>query len=186
MRPTCASVRPAELDGRRKQAQADGRPPGYDGRCRALDPAESATRRDNGEAAVLRLAVPRPGETVFDDIVGAKSVSATITSRTSCCCGQTVRRPITSPAPSTTSTSRSPTSCAAKTSCRRPPSTFSSRVRWAPTPPVYAHLSLLMGPDGKKLSKRHGDTALHAYRARRLPPRGLRQLRGPARLELRR
>ena len=28
----------------------------------------------------------------------------------------------------------------------------------------YAHLSLLNGPDGKKLSKRHGDTALRAYR----------------------
>jgi glutamyl-tRNA synthetase len=31
-------------------------------------------------------------------------------------------------------------------------------------PPSYAHLSLLMGPDGKKLSKRHGDTAVAAYR----------------------
>lgn len=29
---------------------------------------------------------------------------------------------------------------------------------------TYAHLSLLMGLDGKKLSKRHGDTALSAYR----------------------
>ncbi|HKX74259.1 MAG TPA: glutamate--tRNA ligase [Acidimicrobiia bacterium] len=32
------------------------------------------------------------------------------------------------------------------------------------TPPVYAHLPLLFGPDGKKLSKRHGDTSLRAYR----------------------
>ncbi len=32
------------------------------------------------------------------------------------------------------------------------------------TPPVYAHLPLLFGPDGKKLSKRHGDTSLAAYR----------------------
>ncbi len=31
-------------------------------------------------------------------------------------------------------------------------------------PATYAHLSLLMGPDGKKLSKRHGDTAMAAYR----------------------
>jgi glutamyl-tRNA synthetase len=30
--------------------------------------------------------------------------------------------------------------------------------------PTYAHLSLLHGPDGKKLSKRHGDTAIRAYR----------------------
>jgi glutamyl-tRNA synthetase len=31
-------------------------------------------------------------------------------------------------------------------------------------PATYAHLPLLFGPDGKKLSKRHGDTALRAYR----------------------
>ena len=30
--------------------------------------------------------------------------------------------------------------------------------------PVYAHLPLLFGADGRKLSKRHGDTALRAYR----------------------
>jgi glutamyl/glutaminyl-tRNA synthetase len=30
--------------------------------------------------------------------------------------------------------------------------------------PVYAHLPLLFGPDGKKLSKRHGETALSFYR----------------------
>ncbi len=29
---------------------------------------------------------------------------------------------------------------------------------------AYAHLPLLFGPDGKKLSKRHGDTSLKAYR----------------------
>ncbi|HSJ27304.1 MAG TPA: glutamate--tRNA ligase [Acidimicrobiia bacterium] len=31
-------------------------------------------------------------------------------------------------------------------------------------PAEYAHLPLLFGPDGKKLSKRHGDTSLAAYR----------------------
>ena len=31
-------------------------------------------------------------------------------------------------------------------------------------PATYAHLPLLFGPDGKKLSKRHGDTSLRAYR----------------------
>jgi glutamyl-tRNA synthetase len=33
------------------------------------------------------------------------------------------------------------------------------------TRPEYAHLPLLFGPDGKKLSKRHGATALSEYRA---------------------
>ncbi len=31
-------------------------------------------------------------------------------------------------------------------------------------PPTYAHLPLLFGPDGKKLSKRHGDTSVAAFR----------------------
>jgi glutamyl-tRNA synthetase len=31
-------------------------------------------------------------------------------------------------------------------------------------PPTYAHLPLLMGPDGTKLSKRHGHTSISAYR----------------------
>ncbi len=30
--------------------------------------------------------------------------------------------------------------------------------------PAYAHLPLLFGPDGRKLSKRHGDVSLRAYR----------------------
>jgi glutamyl-tRNA synthetase len=40
-------------------------------------------------------------------------------------------------------------------------------------PATYAHLSLLMGPDGKKLSKRHGDTALSAYRETGLLPEAI-------------
>jgi glutamyl-tRNA synthetase len=38
-----------------------------------------------------------------------------------------------------------------------------SQAMGAP-PAVYAHLSLLTGPDGAKLSKRHGATSLRAYR----------------------
>jgi glutamyl-tRNA synthetase len=38
-----------------------------------------------------------------------------------------------------------------------------SKAMGAPDP-VYAHLSLLTGPDGAKLSKRHGATSLRAYR----------------------
>ena len=32
------------------------------------------------------------------------------------------------------------------------------------TPPAYAHLPMVMGPDGQKLSKRHGATSVFAYR----------------------
>ena len=60
---------PAELDERRKAAAAAGRPPGYDGRCREIPAEEAAGRRDAGETASIRFAVPRPGATTFTDLV---------------------------------------------------------------------------------------------------------------------
>lgn len=36
--------------------------------------------------------------------------------------------------------------------------------------PAYTHLPLVLGPDGKRLAKRHGDTRLDTYRARGVHP----------------
>src|SRR6185503_5771808 len=35
--------------------------------------------------------------------------------------------------------------------------------------PAYTHLPLVIGPDGKRLAKRHGDSRLEEYRARGVP-----------------
>ncbi|WP_397542165.1 glutamate--tRNA ligase [Roseovarius salis] len=40
--------------------------------------------------------------------------------------------------------------------------------------PVYAHIPLIHGPDGKKLSKRHGALAVREYRAMGYPAAGMR------------
>ncbi|MEX2544798.1 MAG: glutamate--tRNA ligase family protein [Phycisphaeraceae bacterium] len=40
----------------------------------------------------------------------------------------------------------------------------------ARTLPTYYHLPLIVGPDGRRLAKRHGDTRLDAYRERGVPP----------------
>ena len=53
-------------------------------------------------------------------------------------------------------------------------------------PPLYAHMPLLHGPDGKKLSKRHGAASVQELRDGRLPARGGAQLPRAARLGLRR
>ncbi len=42
------------------------------------------------------------------------------------------------------------------------------------TPPVFAHIPLIHGPDGKKLSKRHGALGAEAYRALGHLPEGMR------------
>ena len=54
-----------ELRDMRERATAEGRPPRYDGRWRDRDPAEAPA----GVAPVIRLKVPREGETVVDDLV---------------------------------------------------------------------------------------------------------------------
>ena len=40
--------------------------------------------------------------------------------------------------------------------------------------PVFAHIPLIHGPDGKKLSKRHGAVGLHEYQAMGYPAAGMR------------
>jgi glutamyl-tRNA synthetase len=42
---------------------------GYDGHCRSISPAEARQRREAGEAHVIRLAMPRAGETVVGDLL---------------------------------------------------------------------------------------------------------------------
>lgn len=39
--------------------------------------------------------------------------------------------------------------------------------------PKFAHLSMILGPDGGKLSKRHGDVSVDAFRARGFLPEGM-------------
>ena len=56
------------------------------------------------------------------------------------------------------------TSCAARTTSPTPRSSCSCWRRSARTPPIYAHLPLLHGPDGKKLSKRHGAASVQELR----------------------
>jgi len=55
----------AELAVMRARAEAEGRPPRYDGRWRDRDPAEAPA----GVEPAIRLKAPRTGETVIEDLV---------------------------------------------------------------------------------------------------------------------
>lgn len=60
------------LEALRAQQQAEKRPfLGYDGHCRAIEPAEAQARAARGEPHVVRLRTPDDGETaVFDELRG--------------------------------------------------------------------------------------------------------------------
>ena len=154
----------AELDERRKEAQAEGRPPGYDGRCRFLDPTESARRKDQGEAAVLRLGVPRPGVTVFEDIVrdevrfDHQAIDDFVLVRSDGSPTYHLASTVDDVDYEITHVARGEDLLSST------PKHILITLAMGGTVPTYAHLPLLFGPDGKKLSKRHGDVSLKAYR----------------------
>jgi glutamyl-tRNA synthetase len=155
---------PAELDERRKAAAAEGRPPGYDGRCREIHPDEAAARRTGGEAASIRFAVPRPATTTFADLVRGElrfdhdSIDDFVILRSNGMPTYHLASSVDDVDFGITHVVRGEDLLPST-----PKHLMIGRALGA-ADITYAHLSLLHGPDGSKLSKRHGHTALRAYR----------------------
>jgi glutamyl-tRNA synthetase len=59
---------PEELEQRREQARADGRPPGYDGHCRQLTTDQVTRFGDEGRTSVIRFRMPEKPFT-WNDLV---------------------------------------------------------------------------------------------------------------------
>ncbi len=58
---------PERLEELRKEQEAAKLPPGYDRRCRDIDPAEARRRMEAGEPYVIRFKMPLEGVTVVQD-----------------------------------------------------------------------------------------------------------------------
>jgi glutamyl-tRNA synthetase len=157
----------AELEARRRQAQAEGRPPGYDGRCRALGDAERTRFEAAGRAFALRFAVP-PGRTIaFADIVRGRLAtdSAQIPDFV-------VRRSDGSPTyllaagvddalMNITHVIRGEDLIPAT-----PRQLLLREAMGIGDVPRFAHLPLIVDERGRPLSKRWGDVSVRAYRER--------------------
>lgn len=160
----CCFCTPEELDERRKRAQTEGRPPGYDGRCRLLDPADSTRRQERGEAAVTRLAVPRPGSTSFEDVVRGEvrfdheAVDDFVLARSNGSPTYHLASTVDDVDYGITHVARGEDLLSST------PKHILITQAMGGEVPTYAHLPLLFGPDGRKLSKRHGDVSMKAYR----------------------
>jgi len=161
-----------ELELERQQQQARGEMPGYSGKCRGITRAEAEARRESGEAAVLRLRV-RPGTVGFSDLVYGRIDIET----------DQISDPVI------VRSDNSPTynfSCVVDdvlmriTHVIRGEGHLSNTHRQiliyealeAPVP-QFAHLSTVLGPDGQKLSKRHGTTSVEEFRLQGYLPEAL-------------
>ncbi len=154
---------PDQLDEFRKEARAAGRAPVYDGR---FDPPleEGRERAATGEPGSIRFRVPRPGVTTFTDVVrddvsfGHDQVEDFVILRSTGYPTYHLASTVDDVDFGITHVIRGEDILSST------PKHILLTEALGAAPPTYAHLSLLMGPDGKKLSKRHGHTAVAAYR----------------------
>ena len=163
-----------ELEQRRADAVAAGRPPMYDRRCRSIDPAMAARRRAAGEACAIRFAVPQGGATGFDDAVFGRVEFANAeiedfvllrsdgipTYHLSVVADDIDMR--------LTHIIRG-----ADHISNTPKQVLQYQALGAPLP-VFAHVPLILGPDKTRLSKRHGATSVISYKETGIVPEAFR------------
>ncbi|MGH8012811.1 MAG: glutamate--tRNA ligase [Candidatus Binataceae bacterium] len=158
-----------ELDAMRKAAEREHRKPGYDGRCRDRTPPDQLASialpdKSAGRNYTVRFRAPKAGETVVNDLIKGRTVFsnselddliifrsdgvptynfATVLDDADLRMTHIVRGDDHLP---------------------NTPRQMQIFYALGLTPPEYAHLPMVMGSDGQKLSKRHGATSVFAYR----------------------
>jgi glutamyl-tRNA synthetase len=168
----CSSQRLEEVRLQREAAHSSET--GYDRLCRGIDPDEAAKRAASGEACTIRLKIPLGETTCFHDhILGDIEW----------------KNDDVNPDPVLLKSDGFPTYHLANvvddhlmevTHVLRAQEWLSSTplhvimyksFGW--TPPEFCHLPMVMGQDGKKLSKRHGATSIDEFRRQGYLPEAL-------------
>ena len=161
-----------ELEAARKAAQERGDSfQGYQRTCRDLDPAEARARIAAGEPHVWRLKVPDDrGTVVVDDAVHgpcrfeAKELDDMVLARSDGTPTYNFATVVDDGEMGITHVIRGDDHLS-----NTPRQILVFEALGYPVP-TFAHLSMILGPDGKKLSKRHGATSVEEYRDRGFLP----------------
>ncbi len=160
----------ADLDAMREQARAEKRPPRYDGRWRDRDPAEAPP----GVKPVIRLRAPQAGETSVDDRVQGrvtwanKDLDDLVLLRSDGTPTYMLAVVVDDHDMGVTQIIRGDDHL---TNAARQAQIYAA-LDWPV--PAMAHIPLIHGSDGAKLSKRHGALGVDAYRAKGYLPDALR------------
>jgi glutamyl-tRNA synthetase len=164
----------AQLEDKREAGRAQGGFAGYDRTCRSLEPEAVHARLIAGEAHVWRLAVPIDrDEVAFDDAIRGR-----VTFQSEVLDDFVLMR--TDGTPTYNFASVVDDALMDITHVIRGDDHLSNTPRQilvfealGHSVPVFAHLPMIWGPDGKRLSKRHGATSVEAYRDEGFLPEAL-------------
>lgn len=162
----------AEQVAARRAARGESEQAGYDRYCRDLDPARAAERAQAGEPHALRFLVP-PGTTAWQDRVygpisfANADIEDFVVLRSDgtpvynlAVVSDDIEMRITHVMRGEDHISNTPKQILLYRAFDRPL-------------PEFAHLPLILGPDGRRLSKRHGATAVGEYQSMGILPAAL-------------
>ncbi|MGB9837011.1 MAG: glutamate--tRNA ligase [Candidatus Saccharicenans sp.] len=153
-----------ELEAEREAALAEGRMPVYSGKCRNIPLEMAEKRRSAGEPAAIRLKVPEEGIIAFDDLVRGhvefdlKVIGDPIIVRSNGMPAYNYAVVIDDALMNITHVIRGEDHVS-----NTPRQILLYQALGWPTP-VFAHLSMVMGKDNTRLSKRHGATSVDQFR----------------------
>ena len=167
-------VTPEELDQMRREQQARGLPPKYDGRHRNLTPEDCARFEAEGRKPVIRMRIPdRDERIVVDDLVRGKVAfnSAQLDDQVLI---KSDGYPTYHLAVVVDDHAMGITHILRAEEWLPSTPKHLYLFRWLGyEPPQFAHLPLLLNEDRSKMSKRSGDTAAEDYRAKGYLPEAL-------------
>ena len=164
---------PETLEAERRAALGAGRPPMYPGTCRRLPAAEAHRRAGAGEPAVIRLRVPPEREIAFHDLVrgrvrfDSEVIGDPVLVRSDGMPAYNFAVVVDDALMEITHVIRG------EDHISNTPRQLLLYEAFGWTPPAFAHVSLVMGPDHSPLSKRHGATSVQEFRERGYLPEAL-------------
>ncbi|MDD8020210.1 MAG: glutamate--tRNA ligase [Acidobacteriota bacterium] len=162
-----------ELERERAWALAEGRSPVYSGRCRHITLKEAQERIKAGEKAAIRLKVPEEGLVRFTDLVRGevefdlKLIGDPIIVRSNGMPAYNFSVVIDDALMDITHVIRG------EDHISNTPRQILLYQAFGWPLPVFAHLSMVMGKDNTRLSKRHGATSVDQFRREGVLPQAL-------------
>ncbi|AKL98616.1 glutamate--tRNA ligase [Endomicrobium proavitum] len=155
---------PEEVDQMRKDAQAQKLPPKYNGKCRNLTPEQRKQKEAEGRTAVIRFKMPSDGKIILNDLIrgSVEFDNATlddfvimkangVPTYNFACVIDDYLMEMTHVLRGDDHISNTPRQIH-----------LYNALGWQM--PKFAHMAMILGPDGARLSKRHGHTSVLEYR----------------------